>query len=77
MANDVSLAVTSAKLNLEGPPTELPTGLMMQLLRLPNDDLDGFASVSGPGVSSSGSIAMILGVVVLVLAMGIVAYSYK
>ncbi|KAG7237896.1 hypothetical protein INR49_031689 [Caranx melampygus] len=48
MANDVSLAVTSAKLNLEGP-----------------------------SVSSSGTIAMLLGVVVLVLAAGIVAYSYK
>ncbi|XP_023248686.1 melanocyte protein PMEL-like [Seriola lalandi dorsalis] len=49
MANDVSLAVTSAKLNLE----------------------------TGPSVSSSGTIAMLLGVVVLVLAVGIVAYSYK
>ncbi|XP_071333514.1 premelanosome protein b [Trachinotus anak] len=49
MANDVSLAVTSAKLNLE----------------------------MGPSASSSGTIAMLLGVVVLVLAAGIVAYSYK
>ncbi|XP_040914676.1 premelanosome protein b [Toxotes jaculatrix] len=49
MANDVSLAVTSAKFNLE----------------------------MGPTVSSSGTVAMLLGVVVLVLAVGIVAYSYK
>ncbi|GAA6216735.1 melanocyte protein PMEL-like [Lates japonicus] len=49
MANDVSLAATSAKFNL----------------------------VMGSGVSSSGTIAMLLGVLVLVLAVAIVAYSYK
>ncbi|XP_029362946.1 premelanosome protein b [Echeneis naucrates] len=50
MANDVSLAATSAKLNLEMGPS---------------------------AVSSSGTVAMLLGVVVLVLAAAIVAYSYK
>nr|XP_019962975.1 PREDICTED: melanocyte protein PMEL-like [Paralichthys olivaceus] len=49
MTNDVSLAVTSARFNVE----------------------------MGPGVSSSGAVAMLLGVLVLVLAAGIVAYSYK
>uniref|UniRef100_A0A3Q1JQZ1 PKD domain-containing protein n=1 Tax=Anabas testudineus TaxID=64144 RepID=A0A3Q1JQZ1_ANATE len=49
MANDVSLAVTSAKFNVD----------------------------IGSGVSSSGTIAMLLGVLVLVLAAGVVAYSYK
>ncbi|XP_070695747.1 premelanosome protein b [Pempheris klunzingeri] len=49
MANDVSLAATSAKINVD----------------------------IGSGLSSSGSIAMLLGVLVLVLAAGIVAYSYK
>ncbi|XP_028266259.1 premelanosome protein b [Parambassis ranga] len=49
MANDVSLAVTSAKVNVD----------------------------MGPGLSSSGTIAMLLGVLVLILAVGIVAFSYK
>ncbi|XP_053280852.1 premelanosome protein b [Pleuronectes platessa] len=49
VANDVSLAVTSARFNVE----------------------------MGPTVSSSGAVAMMLGVLVLVLAAGIVAYSYK
>lgn len=33
--------------------------------------------VSGSGLSSPGTIAMVMGVLVLVLAVGIVAYSYK
>ncbi|KAK2851913.1 hypothetical protein Q5P01_008189 [Channa striata] len=49
MANDVSLAVTSAKFNVD----------------------------IGSGVSSSGTITMLLGVLLLVVAVGIVAYSYK
>ncbi|XP_060931445.1 premelanosome protein b [Limanda limanda] len=49
MANDISLAVTSARFHVE----------------------------MGPAVSSSGAVAMLLGVLVLVLAAGIVAYSYK
>ncbi|XP_070766913.1 premelanosome protein b [Enoplosus armatus] len=49
MANDVSLAATSAKVNVD----------------------------IGSGLSSPGTIAMVLGVLVLVLAAGIVAYSYK
>ncbi|KAM7405273.1 hypothetical protein PAMP_012547 [Pampus punctatissimus] len=49
MANDVSLAATSAKINVD----------------------------MGSGLSSSGTIAMVLGVLVLVLAVGIAAYSYK
>ncbi|KAK2897167.1 premelanosome protein b [Channa argus] len=49
MANDVSLAVTSAKFNVD----------------------------IGSGVSSSGTISMLLGVLLLVVAVGIVAYSYK
>ncbi|XP_020505938.1 premelanosome protein b [Labrus bergylta] len=49
MANDVSLAATSAKVNVD--------------------------MVSD--LSSSGTIAMVLGVMFLVLAVGVVAYSYK
>ncbi|XP_074499465.1 premelanosome protein b [Sebastes fasciatus] len=49
MANDVSLAVTSAKVNVD----------------------------IGSGLSSPGTIAVVLGVLVLVLAIGIMAYSYK
>ncbi|XP_022058536.2 premelanosome protein b [Acanthochromis polyacanthus] len=49
MANDVSLAVTSAKVSVD----------------------------MGSGLSSSGTIAMLLGVLVLILAVAIVAYSYK
>uniref|UniRef100_A0A671V043 Premelanosome protein b n=1 Tax=Sparus aurata TaxID=8175 RepID=A0A671V043_SPAAU len=49
MANDVSLAATSAKINVD----------------------------IGSGLSSPGTIAMVMGVLVLVLAVGIVAYSYK
>ncbi|XP_036958986.1 premelanosome protein b [Acanthopagrus latus] len=49
MANDVSLAATSAKVNVD----------------------------IGSGLSSPGTIAMVMGVLVLVLAVGIVAYSYK
>ncbi|XP_063745419.1 premelanosome protein b isoform X2 [Eleginops maclovinus] len=49
MANDVSLAVTSAKVNVD------------------------IAS----GLSSPGTITMVLGFLVLVVALGIVAYSYK
>uniref|UniRef100_A0A667YP18 Premelanosome protein b n=1 Tax=Myripristis murdjan TaxID=586833 RepID=A0A667YP18_9TELE len=47
MANDVSLAATSAKVNVSS------------------------------GLSSSGTIAMVLGVLVVALAVGTVAYSYK
>ncbi|KAI3356980.1 hypothetical protein L3Q82_003613 [Scortum barcoo] len=49
MANDVSLAATSAKVNVD----------------------------IGSGLSSHGTIAMVLGFLVLILAVGIVAYSYK
>ncbi|XP_029911511.1 premelanosome protein b isoform X2 [Myripristis murdjan] len=49
MANDVSLAATSAKVNVS----------------------------MGSGLSSSGTIAMVLGVLVVALAVGTVAYSYK
>ncbi|XP_067449362.1 premelanosome protein b [Thunnus thynnus] len=49
MANDVSLAATSAKVNVD----------------------------MGSDLSSSGTIAMMLGVLALVLAVGIVAFSYK
>ncbi|XP_008294341.1 premelanosome protein b [Stegastes partitus] len=49
MANDVSLAATSAKVNVD----------------------------MGSGLSSSGTIAMLLGVLVLILALAVVAYSYK
>ncbi|CAJ1084433.1 melanocyte protein PMEL-like [Xyrichtys novacula] len=49
MANDVSLAVTSAKVNVD----------------------------MASDLSSSGTIAMVLGVLFLVLAVGVVAYSYK
>lgn len=49
MANDVSLAATSTKVNVD----------------------------IGSGLSSPGTIAMVLGVLVLVVAAGIVAYSYK
>uniref|UniRef100_A0A3Q0R9F7 Premelanosome protein b n=1 Tax=Amphilophus citrinellus TaxID=61819 RepID=A0A3Q0R9F7_AMPCI len=49
LANDVSLAVTSAKVHVD----------------------------MGSGLSSSETIAMLLGVLVFVLAIGIVAYSYK
>ncbi|KAM4610636.1 premelanosome protein b [Polymixia lowei] len=49
VANDVSLAVTSAKVNVN----------------------------MGSGLSSSGTIAMVLGVLVMALAVGTVAYTYK
>ncbi|KAM9350566.1 premelanosome protein b [Symphorus nematophorus] len=49
MANDVSLAATSAKVNVE----------------------------MGSGLSSPGTIAMVMGFLVLILAVAIVAYSYK
>ncbi|KAM9343292.1 premelanosome protein b [Pholidichthys leucotaenia] len=49
MSNEVSLAATSAKINV---------------------DMDS-------EISSSGTVAMLLGVLVLVLAVGIIAYSYK
>ncbi|KAM9856067.1 premelanosome protein b [Aulostomus maculatus] len=49
MANDVSLAATSAKVNIE----------------------------MGSGLSSSGAVAMVMGILVLVLSVGIVVFSYK
>nr|XP_040050480.1 premelanosome protein b [Gasterosteus aculeatus aculeatus] len=49
MANDVSLAVTSARVNID----------------------------IGSRLSSPGTIGMVLGVLVLVLAIGMVAYSYR
>ncbi|XP_054464876.1 premelanosome protein b [Anoplopoma fimbria] len=49
MANDVSLAVTSARVNVD----------------------------IGSGLSSPGIIGMVLGSLVLVLAVGVVAYSYR
>ncbi|XP_029011567.1 premelanosome protein b [Betta splendens] len=49
LANDVSLAVTSARFNVD----------------------------IGSGASSSGTIALLLAALVLVLAAGVVAYSYK
>ncbi|XP_047216730.1 premelanosome protein b isoform X2 [Girardinichthys multiradiatus] len=49
MANDVSLAATTAKFTVD----------------------------MGSGLSSSGTIVMLLGVLVLILAVGIVGYSYK
>ncbi|XP_021175532.2 premelanosome protein b [Fundulus heteroclitus] len=49
MANDVSLAATSAKFTVD----------------------------MGSGLSSSGTIVMLLGILVLILAVGIIGYSYK
>ncbi|XP_031700563.1 premelanosome protein b [Anarrhichthys ocellatus] len=49
LANDISLAVTSARVNVD----------------------------IGSGLSSPGTIGMVLGVLVLVLAIAIVAYSYR
>ncbi|KAM4571435.1 premelanosome protein b [Fundulus diaphanus] len=49
MANDVSLAASSAKFTVD----------------------------MGSGLSSSGTIVMLLGVLVLILAVGIIGYSYK
>ncbi|XP_076597182.1 premelanosome protein b [Chaetodon auriga] len=49
MANDVSLAAASAKVNVD----------------------------MGSGLSSPGTVATVLGVLVFVLAVGVVAYSYK
>ncbi|XP_070824302.1 premelanosome protein b [Chaetodon trifascialis] len=49
MANDVSLAAASAKVNVD----------------------------MGSGLSSPGTVAAVLGVLVFVLAVGVVAYSYK
>ena len=73
MANDVSLAVTSARFNIEmgEQQDQLPAAHRSDLLT------DWNLCVSGPAVSSSGAVAMLLGVLVLVLAAGIVAYSYK
>ncbi|XP_056896305.1 premelanosome protein b isoform X1 [Takifugu flavidus] len=49
MANDVSFASTSAKVNFD----------------------------TGPGLSSPGTIATVLGVLVLIMVIGVVAFSYK
>lgn len=40
-------------------------------------DMLGRFFVSGSGLSSSGTIAMVLGVLVLVLSVAIVAFTYK
>lgn len=83
MANDVSLAATSAKVNVDmgtqEPPCNSPQFWLFHLticfILLTDSGIVFF--VSGSSLSSSGTIAMVLGVLVLVLAAGIVAYSYK
>lgn len=52
MANDVSLASTSAKVRFD-------------------------MGQSGPGLSSPGTIAAVFGVLVFIVLVGVVAYSYK
>lgn len=76
MANDVSLASTSAKVNFDmGNSPHIPlcdyslhwwVTIFMPLM-----------FVLGPGLSSPGTIATVLGVLVLIMVIGVVAFSYK
>lgn len=77
MANDVSLAVTSAKVKID-------IGTLKNILQSNNSERYFFIFhtnhvilVSASGLSSPGTIAMVLGFLVLVVALGIVAFSYK
>ena len=77
MANDVSLAATSAKVNVDigmQHNRHKTVHLIHFCFVLPTEHL---IFVSGAGLSSPGTIATVLGALVLVLAVGIVAYSYK
>lgn len=85
MANDVSLAATSAKVNvdmgmLHNHHTVQSTDLYVWLnskVHFCFSCLLNVIFVSGPGLSSHGTIVIVLGVLVLALAVGIVAYTYK
>lgn len=85
MANDVSLAATSAKVNVDMGTQQTTmqqyTSLVVLFNNRPslntNSVIFVLFFVSGSDLSSSGTIAMMLGVLALVLAVGIVAYSYK
>lgn len=73
MANDVSLAATSAKVNVDMGARAAPAGFGGACLRY----VLTLIFVSGSGLPSPGSYAALLGVLALVLAGGVVAYSYK
>lgn len=76
MANDVSLAVTSAKVNVDiGNATQPLYNSSVHVCFILLTEC--VILVSGSGLSSPGTIAVVLGVLVLVLAIGIMAYSYK
>lgn len=76
VANDVSLAAATAKVNVDmGTHTQ---SLYCSLFPVEYTSVSyNVVFVTGSGLSSPGSIATVLGVLVLVLAVGIVAYSYK
>lgn len=78
VANDVSLAAATAKVSVDmGTHTGTHTQHCIAVPLVYACVCDNVVSVAGSGLSSPGSIATVFGVLVLVLAVGIVAYTYK
>lgn len=80
VANDVSLAATSAKVSVDMGTHTHTHSQSLHCGLFPVEYTFVYYNVvfvTGSGLSSPGSIATVLGVLVLVLAVGIVAYSYK
>lgn len=72
MANDVSLASTSAKVNFD-----MGQSVYLQRLHWWMNICMTLMFVVGPGLSSPGTIATVLGVLLLIIVISVVAYSYK
>lgn len=77
MANDVSLASTSAKVRFD--PGNWPhSRAAVSCFMLPSMyTFMALMLVLGSGLSSPGTMAAVIGVLVFIMVIGVVAYSYK
>lgn len=77
MANDVSLASTSAKVRFDtgnSPPSRADVSCLMLP---PTCTFMALVLLSGSGLASPGTVAAVVGVLVFIVVVGVVAYSYK
>lgn len=76
VANDVSLAATSARVSVDMGNAHIHP-IQQFVVRVCVSVAYNVIFVSGSSLASPGTIATVLGVLVLLVAVGVAAYSYK
>lgn len=77
MANDVSLASTSAKVRFDAGSSPCSRATVAYFMLTSTYAFTALMFVSGSGLSSPGTIAAVFGVLVFIMVIVVVAYSYK